>query len=76
MSTLRGSLRELVRYPSALIGMAIVLLLLATAAYAVIKIPYATAIQLWRGGEDVWYKNPKYAPPTRRFGIVSKRRVW
>jgi peptide/nickel transport system permease protein len=44
--------------------LAIVLLLVGTAAYAVIKIPYATAIQLWRGGEDVWYKNPKYAPPS------------
>jgi peptide/nickel transport system permease protein len=43
--------------------MIIVMLLVATAAYAVIKIPYGDAIRLWRGGEDVWYKNPRYAPP-------------
>jgi peptide/nickel transport system permease protein len=43
--------------------MIIVVLLVSTAAYAVITIPYGDAIRLWRGGEDVWYKNPKYAPP-------------
>ncbi|HEY6073480.1 MAG TPA: ABC transporter permease, partial [Anaerolineales bacterium] len=31
--------------------------------YAMISIPYNQAIRLWRGGEDVWYQNPKYAPP-------------
>ena len=46
-----------------MIGLFIVLLLVGTAAYAVITIPYGDAIRLWRGGEDVWYKNPKYAPP-------------
>jgi peptide/nickel transport system permease protein len=28
-----------------------------------IKIPYNEAIRLWRGGEEVWYQNPKFAPP-------------
>ncbi|NOH03282.1 MAG: ABC transporter permease [Chloroflexi bacterium] len=31
--------------------------------YAMITIPYPEAIRLWRGGEDVWYRNPKFAPP-------------
>lgn len=39
------------------------MLLVLTAGYAMIKIPYGEAIRLWRGGEDVWYKNPKFAPP-------------
>jgi peptide/nickel transport system permease protein len=28
-----------------------------------IKIPYREAIRMWRGGEEVWYQNPKFAPP-------------
>ncbi len=39
------------------------MLLLALAVFAMVKIPYAEAIRLWRGGEDVWYQNPKNAPP-------------
>ena len=43
--------------------MLVVFLLVFTAVYAMIKIPYNEAIRLWRGGEDVWYQNPKFAPP-------------
>lgn len=43
--------------------MLVVLLLVFTAVYAMIKIPYREAIRLWRGGEEVWYQNPKFAPP-------------
>ena len=39
------------------------LLLVFTAVYAMIKIPYREAIRLWRGGEEIWYQNPKFAPP-------------
>lgn len=50
-------------YPSAVMGMLVVLLLVFTAAYAMITIPYNDAIRLWRGGEEVWYQNPKFAAP-------------
>ena len=63
MESLRRSFREVLRYPSALVGLAIVLLLVLTAVYAVIKIPYGRAVELWRGGESAWYQNPKFAPP-------------
>jgi peptide/nickel transport system permease protein len=63
MNAVKNSFRELLRYPSAVVGLAIILLLLLVAVYAVVAIPYSTAIRLWRGGEDVWYRNPKYAPP-------------
>ena len=43
--------------------MLVIFLLVFTAAYAMIKIPYNEAIRLWRGGEEVWYQNPKFAPP-------------
>ena len=63
MNTLKNSFRELLRYPSAVVGLVIILLLVILAIYAMIKIPYKDAIRLWRGGEDVWYQNPKFAPP-------------
>ncbi len=63
MDTIRNSFRQILRYPSAIIGVVIILLLVATAIYAVVTIPYSKAISLWRGGETVWYRNPKFAPP-------------
>jgi peptide/nickel transport system permease protein len=63
MNTIKRSLHEILRYPSAIIGSVVVLLLVATAIYTLITIPYQRAIMLWRGGEDIWYKNPKFAPP-------------
>src|SRR5688572_27598050 len=64
MNTLKTSFRNILFYPSALVGMLVVFLLIFTAAYAMIKIPYNEAIRLWRGGEEVWYQNPKFAPPS------------
>jgi peptide/nickel transport system permease protein len=63
MNTLKSSFRNLLYYPSAILGMLVVFLLVFTAIYAMVKIPYREAIRLWRGGEDVWYQNPKFAPP-------------
>jgi peptide/nickel transport system permease protein len=63
MNTLKSSLRNILYYPSAIIGTLVVLLLVFTAVYAMVKIPYNEAIRLWRGGEEVWYQNPKLAPP-------------
>lgn len=63
MATFKNSLRTLLYYPSAIIGILVVFLLIFTAIYAIVKIPYHEAIRLWRGGEDVWYHNPKLALP-------------
>lgn len=63
MKAFRSGLRELLRYPSAIVGGAIILLLVIMAIYALVTIPYNEAIRLWRGGEDVWYQNPQYAAP-------------
>jgi peptide/nickel transport system permease protein len=63
MDAFKNSFREILRYPSAIVGVVIILLLVVTAVYAVVAIPYEQAINLWRGGEDVWYQNPKFAPP-------------
>src|SRR5574339_546186 len=63
MKVLRNSFKSLWAYPSAMLGLFVVSLLVVMAIYAMVKIPYAEAIRLWRGGEDVWYQNPKFAPP-------------
>jgi len=63
MSALKNSLRDILKYPSAVLGAVIILALLGIAGYALATIPYSEAVRLWRGGEDVWYQNPKYAPP-------------
>lgn len=63
MKNLQRTLRELLRYPSAVAGVVIILLLIGVAIYTVIAIPYDEAIRLWRGGEEIWYQNPKKAAP-------------
>jgi peptide/nickel transport system permease protein len=60
---LRSGLKELLKYPTALAGAIIILILLAISIYTVIAIPYDRAIQLWKGAEEDWYKNPKLAAP-------------
>ncbi len=71
MRSLRGSFHEVLRYPSALAGLVIIVLLFLTAIYTVIKIPYGQAVDLWRGGESAWYQNPKLAAPSW-FNLFSK----
>ena len=63
MKNLKKTLQEIARYPSAVVGGVVILLLIGVAIYTMITIPYQKAIDLWRGGEDVWYQNPKTVPP-------------
>jgi peptide/nickel transport system permease protein len=63
MKMMRRTFKEILRYPSAILGMLMILILIGIAIYAMISIPYSQAIVLWRGGEDVWYQNPKNVPP-------------
>lgn len=55
--------RELAHYRSALFGMTLVGLLIALATYTVIALPYEKAVNLWRGGEEVWGDYPRNASP-------------
>ena len=73
MTKLKGWFRALLRFPSAMLGLTIILFLLGVSAYALITIPYSEAVRLWRGGEDVWYKNPKYAAPAWYNFFTSKK---
>ena len=63
MKTMKKNFQELLRYPSAVFGLSIILVLIIVAVIALTTVPYDEAIRLWRGGEDVWYMNPKNAPP-------------
>jgi peptide/nickel transport system permease protein len=56
-------LKEIFRYPTAVVGIAIILALIGVSIYAVTAIPYAKAVSLWRGSEEDWYRNPKTAAP-------------
>ena len=58
-----GFFKELFHYRSAVFGGIIILGLILVALYAIIAIPYDQAIQLWRGGEEVWGDNPRNAMP-------------
>jgi peptide/nickel transport system permease protein len=73
MTALKNSIRDLLRYPSAILGSVIIIFLLAISIYALVTIPYSEAVRLWRGGEDVWYQNPKYAAPAWFNAFSSKK---
>lgn len=60
---LRSGFREILQYPSAVAGALIILALTCVSIYAIIAIPYPTAIRLWKGMEEDWYQNPKLAAP-------------
>ncbi|MCC5858449.1 MAG: ABC transporter permease [Ectothiorhodospiraceae bacterium] len=55
-------LAQLRRYPSAVVGMGLIALLVALSIYTVFAIPYSQALDLWRGGE-AWRMHPVNARP-------------
>jgi peptide/nickel transport system permease protein len=63
MKGIKNTFKELLRYPSAIVGLAIIGVLVLLSIYAMVSIPYKQALILWRGGEGIWYKNPRYAAP-------------
>lgn len=63
MGVLRRNFRELLHYPSAIAGLVIISVLVLVSLITLVAIPYDRAIMLWRGGEEVWYRQPKNALP-------------
>lgn len=63
MTGLKNSLRQLKAYPSAIVGLVIVVALVLISIYTMVSIPYSEAIRMWRGGESIWYNTPKTAAP-------------
>ena len=59
MATLKGARR----YPSLVAGVVVIIIFVAFSIYAVVALPYAEAIRLWRGGPGVWDETPRNAAP-------------
>jgi len=59
----KPTLQQMVRYPSAIVGLLIIVVLVSVSIYTVIAIPYDEMIELWRGDVDAWNRNPKNAAP-------------
>lgn len=63
MNSTKKFFAELSQYPSAIVGLLLILGLVGLSIYTMITIPYSEAISLWRGDEGVWYKTPPMAQP-------------
>jgi len=63
MKSIKNTFQQIGRYPSAIFGLSVVLLLFIAAIVIVVKIPYQEVISQWRAGEEVWGKNPRNVPP-------------
>jgi peptide/nickel transport system permease protein len=50
-------------YPSALVGLTIIIFLIGLSVYTLITIPYGEAIRLWRTNRREIYRQPSYAQP-------------
>jgi peptide/nickel transport system permease protein len=69
LRSLRSSFIEIRRYPTAIVGLGIILLLIGVSIYTVIAIPYNDAVELWRThtaseGIGNWEHYPRNASPT------------
>ena len=60
---LRNVFRTLSRYPSAGIGLLIILFLCAISIFTIIAYPYKQTTKTWRGDNFAWLENPVYAQP-------------
>jgi len=63
MKRFLDSLKEIVQYPAALIGLLIIVLLVVLSISTVVFLPRSEAIRLWRGGDTTWQDSPKNAQP-------------
>ena len=63
MKTLLERFRQLRSYPTAVIGLIIIALLVIVSVVTPFIMPYNEAIRLWRGGEDIWGRYPRNAAP-------------
>lgn len=57
------TLRELRRYPSAIVGLVVIGIFVVVSIITVIAIPYNEGIRLWRAGPGVWEDNARRAAP-------------
>jgi len=68
------TLREIGRYPTAIASLAIITLMVGTAIFTVIAIPYKKAVILWRAGQQELIHNPRNVPPAW-FNFFTKEKI-
>ena len=61
--SLGRTLKEIAQYPSAVIGLAIIVAMICTSIATVILIPYDEAVGVWRSEHNIWYRTPLKVPP-------------
>jgi peptide/nickel transport system permease protein len=61
---LQPAFRQVTRYPSAIVGVLIILVLIAVSIYTVVAIPYPVAVQRWLPETAEKYRLPKNAMPS------------
>lgn len=59
----KSAAREIGRYPSAVIGLLLILVLIGAAIYISATTSSETAIRIWRGQDYDWTENPQLVPP-------------
>jgi peptide/nickel transport system permease protein len=60
---LKNTFRTLVRYPAAIAGLTIILILCLISIYTIFAYPYKQTTKNWRGDNFRWMENPTYAQP-------------
>ncbi|MEX1376305.1 MAG: ABC transporter permease [Eubacteriales bacterium] len=55
---------DIKQYPTAIIGLIMIFIVIFIAIYAMISIPYNEAVTLWRANEEDVYRHPEKVPPT------------
>lgn len=73
MSSILRGLKEMKNYPSAVVGLSIIAFLVVLSIYTVITIPYSEAVRLWRGADQMWIENPRFARPVFFDWFTPKR---
>jgi peptide/nickel transport system permease protein len=63
MRRIQKAFASLRKYPSAIASLFIISSLIALSVYTAISLPYARALDLWRGGPDMWSDTPRNAMP-------------
>ncbi len=63
MSALALRWQQLRRYPSAVVGLIVIAMLVIVSIATPLVLPYSEAIRLWRGGDQEWRTNPRNAAP-------------
>jgi len=54
---------DLRQYPSASVGLTVIVIMLGVGLYSLIKVPQQQVIEMWRSGSTESYRTPKLVPP-------------